>query len=145
MAHITKSALVMHSARQMFELVNDVESYPDFLPWCSAARLLSRSEQEICGELEVSRAGVQQRFSTCNRLYPYERIEIVLKQGPFKQLRGGWYFSSLREDACKVELVLTFEFSGVLMNAAFGVVFRQIADTLVDAFCQRANEVYRGG
>lgn len=138
---VKKSALVARSAEQMYELVNDVESYPQFLPWCRSTRLLSRDAERLCGELEVARAGVSQKFSTCNRLYPYERIDIELKEGPFRKLRGGWRFTALREDACKVELELDFEFSGRLINRAFGAVFAQIANTLVDAFCKRANEV----
>ncbi len=141
---VHKSALVPHSDKQMFDLVNDVESYPEFLPWCSATKLLSRSESELCGELEVSRIGIRQRFSTCNTLHPYDRIDIRLKEGPFRDLHGCWRFTALREDACKVELELEFEFSGKLINAAFGKVFSQIANSLVDAFCKRANEVYRG-
>ncbi|MEW8043087.1 MAG: type II toxin-antitoxin system RatA family toxin [gamma proteobacterium symbiont of Phacoides pectinatus] len=140
---VSKSALVAHSAAQMYELVNDVESYPQFLPWCNEGRLISRTETELCGEMEVARAGIRQRFSTCNRLYPFERIEINLKEGPFQELRGEWRFIPLREDACKVELELRFSFSGLLINKAFGAVFSQIANTLVDAFCKRAAEVYR--
>lgn len=127
----------------MFELVNDVESYPQFLPWCHSGTLLSRTDTELCGEMEVARAGIRQRFSTCNTLHPYERIEINLKDGPFKQLTGEWRFTPLREDACKVELELEFSFSGALINKAFGAVFNQIANTLVDAFCKRAGEVYK--
>jgi ribosome-associated toxin RatA of RatAB toxin-antitoxin module len=141
---VHKSALVSHSAREMFELVNDVERYPQFLPWCRSTRLLSRTEEELCGQLEVSRAGISQVFSTCNRLFPYERIEIELAEGPFSRLCGEWRFTTLREDACKVELELTFEFSGRLINKAFGTVFGQIANTLVDAFCKRSDEVYGG-
>ncbi len=143
MPGVKKSALVMHSAEQMFDLVNDVESYPQFLPWCSATTLLSRDDKELCGELEVSRVGIRQRFSTCNILHPYERIDIRLRDGPFQELSGCWRFNALRDDACKVELELDFEFSGKLINTAFGAVFRQIADTLVDAFCRRADEVYK--
>ncbi len=140
---VKKSALVSHSAAQMFELINDVESYPEFLPWCRSTRLLSRSETELCGELEVVRVGIRQKFSTCNTLHPFERIDIRLKDGPFKQLQGHWRFTALREDACKVQLELEFEFSGRLINSAFGRVFSQIANSLVDAFCRRADEVYR--
>ena len=142
---VHKSALVHHSTRQMFELINDVETYPEFLPWCRSTRLLSRQDTELCGELEVARIGISQRFSTCNRLYPFERIDISLKEGPFKNLYGSWRFTELREDACKVELELVFEFSGHLINTAFGRVFSQIANSLVDAFCKRADEVYRDG
>ena len=139
-----KSALVAHSASEMFELVNDVESYPQFLPWCRSTRLLSRTESELCGQLEVSRIGIHQTFSTCNTLHPYDRIDIQLRDGPFRQLQGHWRFAALREDACKVELELEFEFSGRLIDKAFGALFNQIANTLVDAFCKRAQEVYGG-
>lgn len=141
MALVRKSALVTHSAAKMFELVNDVEAYPQFLPWCRSGRLIKRDEHELCGEIEVVRAGIHQRFSTCNRLYPVERIEIRLHEGPFKKLHGVWLFTPLRENACKVELELEFEFSGRLINAAFGAIFGQIANTLVEAFCKRADEV----
>ncbi len=132
----------MYSARQMFDLVNDVESYPEFLPWCSSTTLLSRTADMVCAELEVSRIGISQRFSTCNRMVPGEYMEIELVEGPFKHLRGRWDFRPLRADACKVELELDFDFSGKLINAAFGTVFHQVANTLVDAFCKRAEEVY---
>ena len=132
----------MYSARQMFDLVNDVESYPEFLPWCSSTTLLSRTGDKVCAELEVARMGVNQKFVTCNRMVPGKHMDIELVEGPFKHLRGGWEFKALQEDACKVELELDFDFSGKLINAAFGTVFNQIANTLVDAFCKRADEVY---
>ena len=139
---VSKSALVHHSAAEMYKLVCDFEAYPEFLPWCSDSRLISRSETEICGELEVSRMGIKQRFSTCNALSVNERMDIQLRKGPFRKLQGGWRFTALREDACKVELTLDFEFSGKLIDAAFGRVFSHIANSLVEAFCKRADEVY---
>ena len=139
---VRKSALVVHSANEMFELVCNFESYPEFLPWCSSSRLISRSDEQICGELEVSRVGIKQRFSTCNNLVTDERMDIQLRDGPFKKLHGSWHFTALKEDACKVELILEFEFAGRLIDAAFGRVFSQIANTLVDAFCKRADEIY---
>ncbi len=139
---VSKSALVPFSAAQMFKLVDDFESYPEFLPWCRSSHLISRSENEICGELEVARAGIRQTFSTRNKLVKNERVDIELIEGPFRKLQGGWKFTALREDACKIELVLDFEFSGRLINSAFGKVFGQIANTMVDAFCKRAEEVY---
>jgi ribosome-associated toxin RatA of RatAB toxin-antitoxin module len=142
LAVVNKSALVMYSARQMFDLVNDVESYPEFLPWCSSTTLLSRTDDQVCAELEVSRMGISQRFSTCNNMVPGKYMDIELVKGPFKHLTGRWEFNALREDASKVELELDFDFSGKLINAAFGSVFHQIANTLVDAFCKRAEEVY---
>jgi ribosome-associated toxin RatA of RatAB toxin-antitoxin module len=139
---VRKSALVHHSASEMYQLVCDFETYPEFLPWCTDSRLLSRSDSEICGELEVSRIGIKQRFSTCNRLVENERMDIELRDGPFRKLQGGWVFTALREDASKVELVLEFEFNNKLIDSAFGRVFDHIANTLVEAFCKRADEVY---
>lgn len=144
MPRVHKSALVPYSARVMFELVNDVESYPEFLPWCRKGRLLSRDEFETCGEIEVVRAGIHQTFSTCNRLDPHQRIDLRLREGPFKRLEGFWEFQELRDDACKVSLLLDFEFSGRLINAAFGRAFANIADTLVDSFCKRARDLHNG-
>jgi len=141
---VNKSAIVPYSPEHMFELVSDVLSYPEFLPWCSATRLLSKNDTELCGELEVSRVGVRQKFSTYNKLYPFERIDLSLREGPFKRLHGSWRFTPLGESACKVELFLEFEFSGRLINAAFGKVFSHIANTMVAAFCKRASEVHHG-
>ena len=139
---VKKSALVPFSSARMYDLVYNFEAYPEFLPWCNNSRLISCTEDEICGELEVSRVGINQTFSTRNRLVKNERMDIELLEGPFRKLQGGWRFTALQENACKIELELDFEFSGRLINSAFGKVFSQIANTLVDAFCKRANEVY---
>lgn len=144
MAIVKKSALIPYSASQMFELVYDVASYPQFLPWCHSARVLSETEDKICGQIEVARVGIRQTFSTCNRFERGRHMSIDLLDGPFRKLVGSWRFTPLREDASKVELELDFEFSGGLIDKAFGTVFNQIANTLVDAFCKRADDVYRG-
>ena len=141
---VKKSALVAFSAEKMFDLVNDIESYPRFLPWCHASKIKTKTKEIACAEIVVSRIGIRQKFSTCNYLHPYERIDIKLKDGPFTMLDGYWRFISLRDDACKVELQLKFEFSGKMINKAFGAVFNQIANTLVDSFCKRAVEIYDG-
>ena len=133
-----------YPAEFMFELVNDVESYPAFLPWCRNGRLLSRDAEMLCGEIEVARIGIHQTFSTCNRLYPYERIDLKLKDGPFRRLEGSWTFQALREDACKVVLMMEFEFSGRLIDVAFGRFFSQAANSLVDSFVARARELHGG-
>ncbi|SEI47730.1 Ribosome association toxin PasT (RatA) of the RatAB toxin-antitoxin module [Allopseudospirillum japonicum] len=142
MSSVERSALVMHSAQQMFDLVNDCESYPKFLPWCSYARLVEHGEDYLVGELEISKGGVRQRFTTRNQLKAPEHIELSLVDGPFKYLRGQWHFTPLGEQACKVSLSMEFELSGRLLNLALGSVFNQIANTLVDAFCKRADQVY---
>lgn len=145
MAIVSKSALVHHSAAQMFQLVKDVESYPIFLPWCQATRILRREDNCICAELVVARLGIRQTFSTCNHYVENEWMDLNLLAGPFKHMRGRWSFLPLRADACKVSLTMDFEFAGALIDKAFGTVFNQIANSLVDAFCKRADEVYRGG
>lgn len=139
---VRKSALVTYSAAQMYDLVADMDAYPRFLPWCETAEILSREENRFCGRMEVARLGIHQAFTTCNRFKRPERMELELVDGPFRSLHGVWTFHPLREDACKVELSLDFEFSGQLIDKAFGGVFHQIANTLVDAFCKRAEEVY---
>ncbi|VAX08128.1 Ribosome association toxin RatA [hydrothermal vent metagenome] len=143
MTVIHKSALVPFSAARMYDVINDVEAYPDFLPWCHSSQVIAQTEQEQCGELEVARAGIRQKFTTVNRLFPHHKIEIRLKEGPFSKLEGAWMLTELRADACKVELVLEFEFAGKLINSAFGRVFSQIAASLVDAFVKRMNDLYR--
>ncbi len=126
----------------MFDLVYDVASYPQFLPWCDSASVLSETEDRICGQISVNRLGIRQTFSTCNRFERNRLMHIELVDGPFRKLKGAWRFTPLREDASKVELELEFEFSGSLIDKAFGGVFNQIANTLVDAFCQRAEALY---
>jgi ribosome-associated toxin RatA of RatAB toxin-antitoxin module len=139
---VQKSALVHYPAELMFDLVYDVESYPRFLPWCHKAEAFSQEPGQICGRIEVARLGIHQTFSTCNRYERPTRMDIALLDGPFRRLHGGWRFTPLKADACKVELTLEFEFSGGLIDKAFGAVFHQIANSLVDAFCKRAEEVH---
>lgn len=142
MSRISRSALVMHSAKEMFELVNDCESYPKFLPGCSNARLIQREADFLVGELELSKAGMSYRFTTRNRLFDPERIELQLVDGPFKKLEGTWQFQPLAEYACKVSLDLEFEIAGRVVSAALSPLFSQMAASQVDAFVKRADEVY---
>lgn len=137
-----KSALVPFSAQQMFDLVADVEDYQNFLPWCSDSRLVSRTDSQLCGRIEVSRLGITQAFTTCNSLEPPSHMGIALQEGPFRKLHGDWHFVALDEEACKVMLMMEFEFSGRLIDAAFGKVFHQVANSLVESFVKRAREVY---
>ena len=142
MPRVEKSALVPYSAQAMFDLVKDVDRYKEFLPWCTDSELLSHEGNRICGRIEVARMGVRQAFSTCNTYEEPRHMDIELREGPFKSLHGAWDFVALRDDACKVVLVLDFEFSNKLMNAAFGKVFHQLANTLVESFCARARGKY---
>ncbi|PAV26799.1 ribosome-associated toxin RatA of RatAB toxin-antitoxin module [Tamilnaduibacter salinus] len=143
MAHtIEKSALVWYSAGQMFDLVNDIGRYPEFLPWCAGTEIHESGPSEIIASIDVARSGVRHRLTTRNRLSAPETIDMALVDGPFQSLAGGWRFQPLEHNACKVVLVLDFAFSGSLSRMTFGKVFSQAANTMVDAFCQRAIQVY---
>lgn len=142
MTRIEKTALVKFSAQQMFDLVNDIESYPQFLPWCSSSRIIKREGNIVEAELSISKGGFQKSFSTRNELEMGKHITVSLLDGPFSQLAGVWQFQPLREDASKILFDLEFELSGKLANLAFGAVFNQICNTMVSAFTQRAKVVY---
>lgn len=141
---IDKTALVMHSAERMFHLVNDIARYPEFLPWCAGAEIHDRNEEQITASLDVAKGGIRHRLTTRNQLYHPETIEMSLVDGPFRDLTGRWHFRPLDDNACKVILTLEFEFSGSLSRMTFGPVFSQAANTMVDAFCRRADMVYAG-
>jgi ribosome-associated toxin RatA of RatAB toxin-antitoxin module len=142
MTVVQKSALVKFSARQMFDLVNDIEAYPKFLPWCADSRIIKREEDYVEAELMISKGGFKKSFSTRNKVDMGGRITVSLLNGPFSHLEGVWNFMPLREDASKISLDLEFEMSGVLANLAFGAVFNQICNTMVASFTSRAKEVY---
>lgn len=126
----------------MFHLVKDVARYPEFLPWCQATRILKETPQEICAEIIVARLGIAQAFSTCNFYEEGQWMSIKLQTGPFRTLNGMWKFLPLRTNACKISLELEFEFSNILIEQAFGSIFHYAANSLVDAFCRRADIVY---
>ncbi len=126
----------------MYELVEDVESYPLFLPWCSASRTLRRSGDVVDVELQISKAGFHRTFTTRNTLLAPDQIRISLLEGPFNHLEGVWNFTPLRKDASKISLDLEFEMTGKLANLAFGTLFNQICNTMVSAFSDRAKVVY---
>ncbi|KGD72559.1 MULTISPECIES: type II toxin-antitoxin system RatA family toxin [Tatumella] len=144
MAQISRSALVPYSAEKMYRLVNDVDAYPQFLPGCTGSRILDSSEDQMTASVDVSKAGISKTFTTRNTLTDNERIHMQLVDGPFRKLTGGWHFVPLGDDACKVELSLDFEFTNMLVEMAFGRIFKELANSMVQAFTVRAKEVYRG-
>lgn len=125
----------------MFALVNDIDGYPEFLPGCLGSTLISKTPTEIVASLEVGKGPVRQSFTTKNFLENYSRIEMTLVKGPFKRLHGVWTFTELSPTSCKIMLSINFELSGML-KFAFGGVFSQIANTMVDSFSKRAKVVY---
>ena len=145
MPTVFRQALMPYSARQMYDIVNDVEHYPAFLPWCAKGELLQQQgEHMLEARILMQKGRLNHSFSTRNRMQPGEWIHIELIDGPFRKLEGDWAFTPLADDGCKIELKLEFEFSSRLVSALIGPVFTQIANSLVDAFCQRAHQLYRG-
>ncbi|MBP0999118.1 type II toxin-antitoxin system RatA family toxin [Serratia fonticola] len=142
MPQISRSVLVPFSAEQMYQLVNDVHSYPDFLPGCTGSRVIAASPNEMTAAVEVAKAGISKTFTTRNTLLDNQSINMQLVDGPFRKLMGGWQFTALSPEACKVELHLDFEFTNKLIELAFGKVFKELAGSMVQAFTQRAKEVY---
>lgn len=142
MTIIKRNALVSYSTRQMFELVNNIEDYPRFLPWCGASTILHRDEKKVEAELQIVWHGMHKSFTTRNVLHPYHRVDIQLIEGPFRHLEGHWIFKPLHKTACKISVELEFEFTGSLFDKLFQPIFNHIANSLVDAFCKRAAEIY---
>jgi ribosome-associated toxin RatA of RatAB toxin-antitoxin module len=139
---INRSALVPYSPRLVFETVDDIEAYSEFLPWCSKSRVLDRSDSEVVATLVLSASGIDQAFTTKNRLTRYQNIELSLLDGPFSQLHGQWSFEPLGLDGCKMELDLSFEFSNPIVDQTFGRLFGAAADRLVSAFTDRLDRLH---
>jgi len=142
MKKIQKSALVTHSPEQMFRLVDDIDTYSEFLPWCSMSKVLERTDEYVKGHLEISLNQINKSFTTKNINTPYSRIELHLEEGPFKHLLGVWTFTPLGDDGCKIELDMEFEFSNKLADMAIGPMFGKLASSMVDAFTERAKAIY---
>ncbi len=143
MVKIERSALVPYSANQMFDLVNDIEQYPNFMQGCKTARVISSSEKELVGELCLAKAGITHRFTTRNELYRPSRIEMHLVAGNFSAFHARWTFTALTDVACKVALNMEFEFKAGLMEFAAEKLFSSSANNLVDALVNRATVIYK--
>lgn len=141
MPQITKSVLVMHRAEQMFSLVEAVEQYPQFLPWCRSSTVHQRDAACTVATLGIDYHGLKSSFTTCNQKSP-NAIAMALKDGPFEKLNGGWRFTPLGEDACKVEFELDYTFASRTLEKVVGPVFNRIAATFVDAFIRQADKLY---
>ena len=142
MAVVEKSVLVGYSADEMFSLVDAIESYPQFLPWCAGAEVSHRDAEITRATLHIDYRGVRQSFTTENAKQEPRVMLIRLVEGPFKALEGSWRFTDLSDAGCKVELSLSYEFSGRLLEKLVGPVFAFIANSLVDSFVKRAQSVY---
>ncbi|HED17610.1 MAG TPA: type II toxin-antitoxin system RatA family toxin [Gammaproteobacteria bacterium] len=145
MPSVKKSALVMHKASEMYHLVDDIELYPEFLPWCKSTTIIERDEDHAKASIEIAVGAVNKSFTTVNRTQKNKMIEIRLVEGPFKHLQGFWQFDALEENASKISVDMEFEYSSRMMGMVIGPVFGKIVDGLIDAFCKRADQVYRNG
>jgi ribosome-associated toxin RatA of RatAB toxin-antitoxin module len=142
MSQVVKSVLVLYTPAEMFELVDGVEQYPQFLPWCAGTELHLRDATTTEATLRIGYMQVRQEFTTINtKRYPEEML-LRLKSGPFRSLKGYWRFKPLGDSACKIEFMLQYDFSSNLLEKVLGPVFGHIANSRVDAFVQRAEKVY---
>jgi len=139
---VQRSILVPYSASQMFDLVADVEKYPEFMPWCGGAEVQSRDEHGMTASVQIHFAGLKQRFTTRNRHDYPNRIDLELVDGPFSSLAGDWQFVPLAEDACKVLFSLDYAFSSRALEMVVGPVFNRIATSFIDSFTKRAQARY---
>lgn len=142
MKRITRSAIVEHSAAEMYSLVEDIEAYPLFLPWCRAARVLERSAGRTVAALAVGVKGARYEFSTENANHPPGAIDMRLLEGPFRRFEAHWRFHALGPRAARIEFVMAYELAGGLVARALAPLLHSIADTMVDAFKRRADQVH---
>ncbi len=142
MTRINRTALVPFSAERLYHLVLDVESYPDFLPWCGGGQVYSQNEQQQDAAVTIRKGPLNTRFRTMNTLTPHSAIQVSLTEGPFRKLKGHWQFTALAEDACKVEMDMQFEFSLGPAGFLLKPVFSEICDSLLQAFVNRAHARY---
>lgn len=152
MKHIKKSVLLWYEPHEIYELVIDVASYPQFLPWCESVDILERDEQGLTARLHLAYSGIRHAFTTRNVQVTDESVHIGLVDGPFSVLEGLWRFVALpgpgggdagvAVTACKVEFEMRYEFSNAILEAAISPVFDRIANTFVDSFVHRAEQVH---
>jgi ribosome-associated toxin RatA of RatAB toxin-antitoxin module len=145
MKSVHKSVLIWYSAEEMFNLVTAVDQYPQFLPWCDHAKVLTATETGMQAEIGIAMGAVKQVFTTQNTHHPGRQVAMKLINGPFSKLEGSWDFTPVgdaAQRACKTELHLKYGFDNAVLAALVGPVFDKIAATLVDAFVKRADQVY---
>lgn len=142
MALVEKSVLIERTPAQMFALVDRVEDYPQFLPWCGGSELIERTESKTSARLHINYHGLKAHFATENPKESPHWMDIKLREGPFRQLDGGWKFTPLGDAACKVEFRLHYEFSSKVLEKVLGPVFHHIANTFVEAFVKRAQQIH---
>ena len=139
---ISRSAEVDYNTEAMYELVNDIEAYPDFVHWCNGASIISKNATSLTASLSLSAGGVKKTFTTRNDMQPGRRIDINLLEGPFKLLTGYWLFEPLGAQSCRISIKMNFEFKNKLLRLALDKIFSHIINTLIETFTERAQKVY---
>ena len=140
MHNIHKSAIVLHSSKKMFQLVDSVENYPRFLPWCGSTQIIERDNSKTIASIEINYKGIRQIFTTENTKKKNKEMMIKLIDGPFKSLSGQWIFKNLDNDSCQIELKLEYQFSNIILEKLISPVFNMIANTFIDEFIKEANK-----
>ncbi|MGN7612755.1 type II toxin-antitoxin system RatA family toxin [Magnetococcales bacterium HHB-1] len=144
MPRIRLSEVIPYPPAKVYDLVVDVESYPEFLPWCVRTRKFAETPEQFIAELTVSFKGVRQSFQTVDRIVPNQSVDIRLRSGPFTRLISAWHFTSVEENATRIDFSIDFEFKSRLLNMTIGPLFTHAAKQMVSAFRSRAHALYRG-
>jgi ribosome-associated toxin RatA of RatAB toxin-antitoxin module len=142
MGSISKTAVVPYTAEQMYDLVNDIEAYPEFLPWCTAASVRNRTETGLTASVSLATGRIKQTFTTENTMRPGRQIDVRLISGPFSYLNGSWRFEPAGANLCRIELDMNFEFRSKLLKLTLNPVFNQFINSLVSSFVNRAGKVH---
>jgi ribosome-associated toxin RatA of RatAB toxin-antitoxin module len=142
MTTISRSALLPYESQKLFDLVNDIESYPVYMDGCVGAEVYSRNEELVEARLDLAKGGISHSFSTRNRLLGTELVTLELLDGPFDSFEGRWVFQALGDEACKLSLELEFSFNSTVLGVAASRLFEMVTNNLVDALARRARDVY---
>ena len=143
MHRVHRSAIIAYSPKQMYDLVNDVESYPDFIPWCDRVEVKEHTDQTMRASIHIVKGPFSQSIATRNNLAPHETIEMLLEDGPFSTFHGTWRFEDLEQQATKVHFEAEFAFTSKMLDIMLGRFFDDITNHMIDAFCDRAKEIYK--
>ncbi|MCC2624656.1 MAG: ubiquinone-binding protein [Burkholderiales bacterium] len=142
MIEIRKSVLVPYSPEKMYNLVTDIENYPKYLPWCSGSEIKEKVDNTVTARVDIEYLKIKTHFTTKNINHPHEKIELELVDGPFKHLAGSWRFIRLGDNGCKIDFVLQYKFSNILLEKIIGPVFNYISKNIVDCFIKEAHKLY---
>jgi ribosome-associated toxin RatA of RatAB toxin-antitoxin module len=140
--NVSRSALLPYTADQIYSIVTDIDAYPEFLNWCSAAEIISESDDEVMAKLSIAYGKLNLNFTTRNVMRVNNCVTMSLVEGPFSKLNGQWTIQGLNDNACKVSLEMDFKFSNILTQKLFGRIFQSVIAAQLDAFQKRAETLY---